>query len=392
MRPRLILATLTLALTASLQAQQPSPAVVADPAPDAAHPPSMDAFQLPSHGQKLNALAYLTAGPGTHPTVILLHGFPGNERNLDLAQAIRRDGWNVLFFDYRGSWGTPGTFSFTHSMEDTQAAIAYLREPTNAARLHVDPANIVLIGHSMGGMIAANIGAHDPTIRAIGLISAANMAGRFLPVTNSSNTPANIKKWAARLDQEGIYPLAGCTSESLARELLANAARWNFPDFAPLLNPRPILILTSDDGLAPDNDRLAANLRALNDPHFTALHLTTDHTYSGQRIALESAVIDWLNHLPSSPNRPSTQSFDATQQQSNLALEAILNGNPKLYEDLFADRDDITLGNPSVPTPSARLRSTQPSPTPPPNITMAKSSLSTSSQNTATNTSSPLSR
>jgi pimeloyl-ACP methyl ester carboxylesterase len=302
MRPRLLLATLTFVLTpllaASLHAQQPPSAVIADPAPDAAHPPSIESFQLPSHGQKLNALAYLAAGPGAHPTVILLHGFPGNERNLDLAQAIRRDGWNVLYFNYRGSWGTPGSFSFSNSMEDTQAAVAYLREPANAKRLHVDPANIVLIGHSMGGMIAANIGAHDPTIRAIGLISAANMAGRFLPVTTSSGTPANIRKWAARLDKEGIYPLAGCTSEGLARELLANAKRWNFPDFAPLLNPRPVLILTSDDGLAPDNDRLAAGLRTLNDTHLTTLHLTTDHSYSGQRIALETAVINWLNQLP----------------------------------------------------------------------------------------------
>jgi len=46
---------------------------------------------------------------------------------------------------------------------------------------------------------------------------------------------------------------------------------------------------------------------------------------------------------------PATQSFDTTLHQSHLALEAILNGNPKLYEDLFADRDDITLGNPFGP-------------------------------------------
>ena len=30
----------------------------------------------------------------------------------------------------------------------------------------------------------------------------------------------------------------------------------------------------------------------------TTLHLTTDHVYNGQRITLESAVINWLNQLP----------------------------------------------------------------------------------------------
>ncbi len=257
----------------------------------------MDSFQIPSHGDKLNALFYIAAGSGAHPTVILLHGFPGNERNLDLAQAIRRDGWNVLFFDYRGSWGTSGSFSFKNSMQDTEAAIAYLRDRANATRLHADPANLVLIGHSMGGMIAAYTGAHDPTLRAIGLISAANMSTGHLSVVKPTEI-INVPNLAARLEAVGIYPLAGCTAQSLATELLANTAHWDFTNFAPLLNPRPILVITSDDHLAPPADLLAANLRALHDPHITTLHLATDHSYSGQRIALATAVIDWLNQLP----------------------------------------------------------------------------------------------
>ena len=97
----------------------------------------MQTMQLPSHGALLNAIVYVAAGAGPHPVVILLHGFPGNEKNLDLAQAIRRAGWDVLYFDYRGSWGSPGDFSFTHCIEDTQAAIAYVRDPIKIGRAHV---------------------------------------------------------------------------------------------------------------------------------------------------------------------------------------------------------------------------------------------------------------
>ena len=129
----------------------------------------METFQIPSHGAMLNALAYVAEGAGPHPVVILLHGFPGNEKNLDLAQAIRRDGWDVVYFDYRGSWGSPGDFSFTHSIEDTQAAVAYLRDAANAKKLRADPKYIVLIGHSMGGFMARYVGAHDPAIKAVGL-------------------------------------------------------------------------------------------------------------------------------------------------------------------------------------------------------------------------------
>jgi ketosteroid isomerase-like protein len=44
-----------------------------------------------------------------------------------------------------------------------------------------------------------------------------------------------------------------------------------------------------------------------------------------------------------------TASLAAAVEQSHRALRAILNGDPTLYEALFADRDDITLGNPFGP-------------------------------------------
>jgi pimeloyl-ACP methyl ester carboxylesterase len=51
--------------------------------------------------------------------MVLLHGLPGNERNLDLAQAVRRAGWTVVTFNYRGSWGSPGHYSFAGDLKDT---------------------------------------------------------------------------------------------------------------------------------------------------------------------------------------------------------------------------------------------------------------------------------
>jgi len=293
---KLLLATALICV--SLHAQKLPPAVTADPPQDKAKPATTDSFQLPSHGEKLNAFVYIAAGAGPHPVVVLLHGFPGNEKNLDIAQAIRRAGWDVLFFNYRGSWGSPGSFSFTHAMEDTVAALAYLRDPANAKRLRLNPKDIVLIGHSMGGMIAANIGAHDPEIHAIGLISAADMAGRLLPALKSRPIEAVVATAAERLVTLGVAPLAGCTPESLAQDLIANAVPWSIPTQASGLAVRPILIVTSDDGLAPASDALAINLRALKDTHVTALHLATDHVYSDQRIALTTTILNWLDTLP----------------------------------------------------------------------------------------------
>jgi uncharacterized protein len=283
-------------LCSSISAQLPK-SISTDPTPDKTYPAAMESFQIPSHGAMLNALAYIAEGAGPHPVVLLLHGFPGNEKNLDLAQAIRRDGWNVVYFDYRGSWGSPGDFSFTHSIEDTQSAIAYLRDPAHARKLRADPAYLVLIGHSMGGFMARYVGAHDQAIKAVGLISAADMGVDKVQSIRPEQEKEATASLAAHLAAEGMAPLAGCTPESLAKEVITNAKAWNVPALAPKLATRPVLVITSDDGLAPSNDAFVEALRKAGATEVTAVHLATDHSYSDQRIALEKVVLEALEHL-----------------------------------------------------------------------------------------------
>ena len=298
LRPLCAIVTL---FAASLSLHGQSSATLAaidqDPPHDKAYPAAIETFQIPSYGAMLNALAYVADGAGPHPVVLLLHGFPGNEKNLDLAQAIRRDGWDVVYFDYRGSWGSPGDFSFTHSIEDTQSAIVYLRDPSHAKKLRSDPAYIVLIGHSMGGFIARYVGAHDPAIKAVGLISAADMGVDKVQSLKPGQEKEATANLAAHLAAEGMAPLAGCTPESLAKEVIANAAAWNVPNLAPKLASRPVLVITSDDGLAASNDAFVAALHKTGAANVTTIHLTTDHSYSDQRIALQKTVLEALESL-----------------------------------------------------------------------------------------------
>lgn len=259
---------------------------------------AMETMQIPSHGALMNALVYVAAGAGPHPAVILLHGFPGNERNLDLAQDMRRAGWNVLYFNYRGAWGTPGNFSFAHGIEDTAAALAYLRRPDVAKKLRLDPTRIVLIGHSMGGFMTVQAAAADPAIKAFATISAADMAWRARQLVRKDGESAGIKAMAHGLADEGMAPLSGCTPDGLARELVDHAPGWSFPSKIGALKNRTALIVTSDDGLAAENQAFAADLRKAGDTHVTTVHLPTDHAYSDQRTELSKALLAWLDSLP----------------------------------------------------------------------------------------------
>ncbi|MEP6990665.1 MAG: alpha/beta fold hydrolase [bacterium] len=277
-----------LAFAVPLSAQQVPRAIFTDPPRDSAHPARMEVLHVPSGGVKINGVAYLASGAGAHPTFVFFHGFPGNEKNLDLAQAVRRAGWNAVTVNYRGSWGSPGVFRFANNLEDADATLAFLRDPANARALGIDTTRIVIAGHSMGGWVTANAAAHDHRLLGAILISAADM-GRIGSMTHAEAVPFMA---------DNMESLAGVTAESMADELLGNGAMWRFSGDAPGLAHVPLLVVTSDDGLAAQADALVKTVRAEGNRAVTVKHLAADHSYSDKRIALESAVLAWLQRLP----------------------------------------------------------------------------------------------
>src|SRR3569833_2546426 len=158
-----MLRTLAALVVMGFAAQAAPQAEIADPPIDKAQPPAMAYVRIPSGGDLINGVLYTASGAGPHPTLLLLHGFPGNEQNLDLAQAVRRAGWNVLTLHYRGSWGSEGKFSFAISAEDADAASGWLHDPSNAAKYGSDPARGGAAGRGGGGAGAARAAAAGRT-------------------------------------------------------------------------------------------------------------------------------------------------------------------------------------------------------------------------------------
>ena len=267
---------------------QPVPsAIYTDPAVDAAHPAAMTVLHVPDHGVLINGLVYSPPGAGTHPTLVICHGLPGNEKNLDLAQAVRRAGWNAVTFNYRGSWGSPGSFRFGQNIEDAEAVLAYLRDPGNAAKLGIDPKRIAIAGHSMGGWVAAHTAAHDHALTGLILISMADMS-------QIVNQPRD--KVLAEMSDD-METLAGVTAASMADDMTAVAKNYVMANAASGLAQIPLLALTSNDHLGPQTDSLVAAIKAKGGNKVTAAHVDTDHGWSDHRIALESIIITWLATL-----------------------------------------------------------------------------------------------
>lgn len=287
MRSSLVLFCALLAPPIGAMAKPVPTAIFTDPPADAVHPAAMTVLHIPSHGVLINGLVYSPPGAGPHPTLVICHGLPGNEKNLDLAQAVRRAGWNAVTFNYRGSWGSPGVFRFSQNVDDAAAVLAYLRDPKNAATLKVDTKRLAMAGHSMGGWVTAHAASRDPRLIGAVLISAGDM-GR---------EGERGRKQVVALMADNMESLAGVTPESMADEVQAHAAEFALKNAASGLAVIPVLALTSDDGLADHTDALVKVIRAAGGKKVTTMHVATDHAWSDHRIALESLVINWLAGL-----------------------------------------------------------------------------------------------
>ena len=231
----------------------------------------LDGVTFTSEGCKLLGGFYRAEGEAPRPTVVLAHGTPGIEKHLDIAYALRDLGWNCLYFHFRGSWGSEGSFSFTGLADDTRAAVEWvLQQPS------VDRDRVALVGGSMGGHAALLLGAADPRIRALVSIS---------PLVEP-------RKWELPKDMADHFAtmLNGVTGQDLLQQ-------WK--DVQPLsdslrsLASRSLLLVTGDkDDLWPPShyaDFVAAlpNLR-------WARAKEGDHAFSTCRPWLVRTVTDWL--------------------------------------------------------------------------------------------------
>ena len=288
-------------------------AVIADPLRDPAHPARNRQLVIASQGKGMNALFLLAAGPRPKPTLLLLHGLPGNERNLDLAQAVRRAGWNVLTFTYRGAWGSEGTFSVHHALDDARAVLDFLR--SDAARAYdVDPEQIVLAGHSMGGFAAAWTAAYDPLPAGPGpsVAGPGSGTGRPHPLAGVilldawdigrdvdrmlAAGPAGRDAMIAGLDDLG-HSLGPITAADLADSLARRGTAWHLAPLAPRLARLPVLTIYASEGIAAENRAFAERLRRLRHSDVTAIELESDHAFADKRIALAAEVVRWLERL-----------------------------------------------------------------------------------------------
>jgi uncharacterized protein len=253
-----------------------------DPIFDPTFPPMTVDIHFKSHGALLNGVIHVAALSGPHPTVLILHGFPGNERNFDLAHLYRRAGFNTVVFHYRGSWGSEGDFSFAHCLEDVASALEYLLSPEVTERFRIDPSRLALVGHSMGGWVALMAAAKDKRIKATISICGANF-GDF--ATQLLTSQEAIEAWSKGFDED-LAPLRGTTGASLIHEVLQHGEIWNLRGLTRDFSKRPVMLV-------------AGQLDTLTITSITFVHQPLVAAFQEADVLLEEKTYDTTHTLPS---------------------------------------------------------------------------------------------
>ena len=239
-------------------------------------------LQLPSAGSLLQGFMYKANGSQPHPTLLLLHGYPGNERNLDLAQAVRANGWNVIYFNYRGSWGSQGEFSFRHCVEDVKNVVAYCK--LNAAKLQIDPKNIALFGHSMGGFVCLKALQENPDIQKGFALSAWNIYGN---ITGLNAAGLAEREKAA----DDYFVLNKKSGKELFAAVVKEADFHNLLNAAQPLANKQVIMLDEHHR----NEALANTIQKANHAYFNYEVWDTDHSFTNKRVSLIKKVLTFLD-------------------------------------------------------------------------------------------------
>ena len=294
-------------------------------------PASLDGVILHSHGHRMLGSLFRPTLHPPRPTVLLLHGIPGVEKNYDLAYALRGAGWNVLAFHYRGCWGSEGNYSLPGIVDDIAAALDYL-----SAHPAVDTRCLAGVGLSLGGWGVVMAAARDREARLRAVVS-------MNPLVDPNTRPladAEAADFASMLN--GITP-----AEVQAQYL----ALTPLPQVAGKLAGRPTLLLTGDaDELFPPS-----HIQPLADamPFAEWRRIPgASHTFDDHRPVMVRTVIDWLTRVFSPlPLLPAGFTLRAVNESDHARVLAVLSDwwggrdlsqfLPRLYFQHFNDTSFI---------------------------------------------------
>jgi uncharacterized protein len=257
-------------------------------------------IELNSKGSKLDAAFYAADNDAPAPTVILLHGFPGNQTSpLGLAEKLNHAGMNVLVFNYQGSYNSEGNFSFDNCIDNVGAAIDFVKAPENITGYKIDTSKIVICGYSFGGAIALESAIHNQKIRHIISIAGDDHSVAIKKTAADPEYLKGYKQFVSKsFDPGGSFR---GNIDSVLHSNIVNVDRYDLVKNAPILKGKNIMLIVGwQDNMSLMEVNalpLYRKLLQLKAEHVAIKGFETDHSFKNVSDDLANTIIHWIKEL-----------------------------------------------------------------------------------------------
>jgi dienelactone hydrolase len=255
-----------------------------------------------SKGANIHVIFYQASGAGPSPTVILCHGFPGNNTDvLGLGERLMKEGFSALSFNYRGTWESGGLLTTANSLQDVISVIRYVKSSLTVRDFDVDPSSITIIGYSFGGGMALLGSLNDPAVRRVVYIAGGNLSevGRMMQESDEFRR-AILKSIDQDICDSGFR---GSKAEELFAEVFADMDKYDLVKHAEALSHKDILIIggwrdqvnTIEHHILP----LFRELQRYGAKQVQIEIFDADHEFTNVRSQLADRIVSWLKRTPS---------------------------------------------------------------------------------------------
>jgi len=251
-----------------------------------------------SKGANIHAIFYQASGVEPLPTVILCHGFPGNNTDvLGLGERLMKEGFNALAFNYRGTWGSEGLYTDANALEDVISTIRYVKSSFVVQEFNVDPSRITLIGYSYGGGMALLGSLNDAAVKRV-----VDLAGGNLSVLGRASDEF-MRGLEKKVDQDlSDSGFRAPKARELFAEMLADVDKYDLLKHAQALSCKNILIIGGwRDQEADIEHHILPLFRALQKHGAKQVQIEifdADHSFMNVRSQLADRIVSWLRRTP----------------------------------------------------------------------------------------------
>ncbi len=255
-----------------------------------------------SENQVVHGVFFSASGnASSFPTILLLHGFPGNEEDvLGLGQEFSQHGFNTLSFNYRGTFQSEGRYSFHHTQLDIAAAYDYLLEAETSYALKVDTRHLILGGYSFGGGMALIYAANHPEIRYLFLIAGTDHGEFAREYQRNPGFSAMIDETLESL-KAPHGPVTFPGKAVIADELLPRQSDYDFLSRANQILTRRILLIGGweDSNVVLEKHVLPLfrTLQAAGAPNLNIHAFEDGHGFEKVRKELAEVILTWMKAL-----------------------------------------------------------------------------------------------